>query len=169
MTTATSNKPITVLVSGAGGQIGYALLPLICTGQMFGPKQRVILRLYEVPLDFVIAALRGVIMELEDGAYDLVDRIEEHYTNNAEAAFKDVDYAILVGGFPRKKGMLRAALLQKNAPIFKSVGESLEKYASKDVKVLVVANPANTNCLICASSAPSIPKKKFCCFNSFRL
>merc|ERR1711997_176871 len=83
-------------------------------------------------------------------------------TDKAEVAFKDCDYAVLVGGFPRKKGMLRKDLLAKNAPIFKAMGSAIDQFAKKTVKVLVVANPANTNCLICATNAPSIPKKNFC-------
>jgi len=104
--------------------------------------------------------LNGVRMELDDCAYPLVESII--CTSDANEAFKDAEYAVLVGGFPRKKGMVRADLLAKNAPIFKAMGEALEKNAKKTCKVLVVANPANTNCLICASHAPSIPKENFC-------
>lgn len=99
-------------------------------------------------------------MEIEDCAYPLVDSVMG--TADYAQAFKNVDYCILVGGFPRRKGMLRSDLLAKNGPIFKATGEALEAYASKDVKVLVVANPANTNCLTCATYAPSIPKENFC-------
>lgn len=107
-----------------------------------------------------LPALQGVRMELDDCAYPLVEDII--CTDKADVAFKDCDYAVLVGGFPRKKGMLRKDLLAKNAPIFKAMGCAIDQYAKKTCKVLVVANPANTNCLICATNAPSIPKKNFC-------
>lgn len=149
--------PIRVCITGAAGQIGYSILPLFATGQVFGANKKVVLNLLEITP--VLPALNGVKMELDDCAYPLVDDIV--CTDKADVAFKDVDYAVLVGGFPRKKGMLRKDLLAKNAPIFKAMGEAIEKNAKKTVKVLVVANPANTNCLICASNAPSIPKKNF--------
>jgi len=148
---------IRVVITGAAGQIGYSILPLFANGQVFGSDKKVVLNLLEITP--VLPALNGVRMELDDCAYPLVDDIV--CTDKPEVAFKDVDYAVLVGGFPRKKGMLRKDLLAKNAPIFKGMGEALEKYAKKTVKVVVVANPANTNCLICASNAPSIPKKNF--------
>mmetsp|Transcript_75612 Transcript_75612/g.120270 ORF Transcript_75612/g.120270 Transcript_75612/m.120270 type:complete len:330 (+) Transcript_75612:111-1100(+) len=149
---------IKVCITGAAGQIGYSILPLFATGQVFGVDKKVQLNLLEITP--VLPALNGVRMELDDCAYPLVDEIV--CTDKADVAFKDVDYAVLVGGFPRKKGMERKDLMAKNAPIFKAMGEAIEKNAKKTVKVLVVANPANTNCLICASHAPSIPKKNFC-------
>jgi len=153
-----ADAPLKVCITGAAGQIGYSILPLFATGQVFGPNKKIILNLLEITP--VLPALNGVRMELDDCAYPLVDDIV--CTDKAEVAFKDVDYAVLVGGFPRKKGMLRKDLLAKNSPIFKAMGEALEKYAKKTVKVVVVANPANTNCLIAATNAPSIPKKNFC-------
>eukprot|EP00494_Astrolonche_serrata_P028258 UN28523 len=129
---------------------------------MFGYDQQVILHLYEVPFDAVKKALKGIAMELEDGAYPLISGIHQYTTEDPEKAFKDIDYAILVGGFPRKQGMLRADLLKKNSSIFKEAGENLEKYAKDTTRVLVVANPANTNCLVAATNAPSIPKENFC-------
>eukprot|EP01083_Nonionella_stella_P138294 420861_1 len=152
------NAAVRVVITGAAGQIGYSILPLFATGQVFGPNQKVVLSLLEITP--VLPALEGVRMELDDCAYPLVDEIV--CTDNADVAFKDADYAVLVGGFPRKKGMLRKDLLAKNAPIFKAMGAALEKNAKKTCKVVVVANPANTNCLIAATNAPSIPNKNFC-------
>jgi len=149
---------VKVVITGAAGQIGYSLVPLFANGQVFGYDQKVILSLLEI--EPALKALNGFRMELDDCAYPLVEDII--CTADANEAFKDADYAVLVGGFPRKKGMVRADLLAKNAPIFKAMGEALEKNAKKTCKVLVVANPANTNCLICASHAPSIPKENFC-------
>jgi len=152
------NGAVKVVITGAAGQIGYSLLPLFATGQVFGDQQKVILALLEITP--ALKALEGVRMELDDCAYPLVEQII--CTDKPEEAFDQADYAVLVGGFPRKKGMVRADLMAKNAPIFKSMGAALEAKAKKTVKVLVVANPANTNCLIAATNAPSIPKKNFC-------
>ncbi|OWZ21447.1 Malate dehydrogenase [Phytophthora megakarya] len=146
-----------IVVSGAAGQIAYSLLPLICIGHVFGPTQRVELRLLDIPP--AQEALEGVKMELQDCAFNLVDAIVP--TSDLEVAFKDVDVAILVGGFPRKQGMQRKDLIEKNVTIFKAQGAAIDQYASRDVKVLVVANPANTNCLIAMENAPSIPRKNF--------
>eukprot|EP00644_Phytophthora_capsici_P000771 jgi/Phyca11/505882/fgenesh2_kg.PHYCAscaffold_16_\ len=146
-----------IVVSGAAGQIAYSLLPLICIGHVFGPTQRVDLRLLDI--EPAQEALNGVKMELQDCAFNLVDAITP--TSDLETAFKDVDVAILVGGFPRKQGMQRKDLIEKNVTIFKAQGGAIEKFASRDVKVLVVANPANTNCLIAMENAPSIPRKNF--------
>ncbi|KAJ0397146.1 hypothetical protein P43SY_007431 [Pythium insidiosum] len=148
---------IKVVVSGAAGQIAYSLLPLICNGLVFGPQRRVELRLLDIPM--AQEAMEGVKMELQDCAFNLVDAIIP--TSDLEVAFKDVDAAILVGGFPRKQGMERKDLIEKNVTIFKAQGQAIEKFASRDVKVLVVANPANTNCLIAMENAPSIPRKNF--------
>ncbi|KAH7485711.1 hypothetical protein KRP22_006843 [Phytophthora ramorum] len=146
-----------IVVSGAAGQIAYSLLPLLCIGHVFGPEQRVELRL----LDIAPAqeALEGVKMELQDCAFNLVDAIIP--TADLEVAFKDADVAILVGGFPRKQGMQRKDLIEKNVAIFKAQGAAIEQFASRNVKVLVVANPANTNCLIAMENAPSIPRRNF--------
>ncbi|KAL0486836.1 malate dehydrogenase [Acrasis kona] len=150
-------EAVRVVVTGAAGQISYSLLPLIANGAMFGPDQDVILHLLEV--EFVLPALQGVVMELEDGSYPLLKDIVA--TSDANVAFKDADFAILVGAFPRKDGMERADLLSKNAGIFKVQGQALDKVAKKSVKVLVVGNPANTNCLLAQHFAPSIPKENF--------
>lgn len=146
-----------VVVSGAAGQIAYSLIPLICNGLVFGPERRVELRLLDIPM--ALEALDGVKMEIQDCAYNLVDAIVP--TSDLEVAFKDADIAILVGGFPRKAGMERKDLIEKNVTIFKAQGQAIEKYASRNIKVLVVANPANTNCLIAMENAPSIPRKNF--------
>jgi len=137
-------EPLRVIVTGAAGQIGYSLLPNICSGQMFGPKQPIILHLLEIPQ--AEQALKGVIMELEDGAYELLRGIIP--TTDPMVGFKDVDIALLVGSFPRLPGMERKDLLQKNANIFKEHGKCLNEVAKKTVKIVVVGNPANTNCLI---------------------
>jgi len=152
------SSAVKVVITGAAGQIGYSMLPLFANGQVFGTDVKIVMSLLEITP--ALPALNGVRMELDDCAYPLVEEII--CTDDANVAFKDADYAVLVGGFPRKKGMVRADLLAKNAPIFKAMGEALEKNAKKTCKVLVVANPANTNCLICATHAPSIPKENFC-------
>jgi len=146
------------LVTGAAGQIGYALLPLIAKGHLFGEKQPVIIHLLDVP--FCEAALGGVVLELEDCSYPLVQGIVAT-TTSLEAAFKDIDFAILVGAFPRKDGMERKDLLSKNCAIFKEQGAALDKFAKKTVKILVVGNPANTNAAIAMLNAPSIPRENF--------
>jgi len=144
-------------VTGAAGQIGYALLPLIGKGHMFGPQQKVILHLLDIPPCEM--ALGGVVMELEDCAYPLVESVVA--TTNVEKAFTGIDYAILVGAFPRRDGMERKDLLEKNCSIFKEQGKALNEFAKKTVKVLVVGNPANTNAAIAMLSAPSIPRSNF--------
>lgn len=149
---------IRVVISGAAGQIGYSILPMVASGQAFGADQPLDLVLLDIPQ--CLDKLQGVVMELLDGAYPLLNRIIP--TADYAEAFTDADYAILVGGFPRKPGMLRGDLIKRNAPIFKGAGEAINKYAKKTIKTVVVANPANTNCLITASNAPSIPKENFC-------
>jgi len=146
-----------VVVTGAAGQIGYALLPLIANGDMLGPNQPVILQLLEI--EPVMQVLEGVCMELQDAAYPLLHGIVQ--TSNPDVAFKDADICLLVGAIPRKEGMKRADLLEKNIGIFKVQGTAIDKYASRNVKVLVVGNPANTNCFTCRHYAPSIPSKNF--------
>jgi len=152
-----TKKPLRVVVTGAAGQIGYAVLPMIADGRAFGDDQPVILHLLEVPA--VEKALGGIVMELTDAAYPLLAGVVP--TVDPLVGFKDVDYAILVGAFPRKAGMERKDLLEKNAGIFKEQGAAIEKVASRNVKVLVVGNPANTNALIASHYAPSIPKTNF--------
>jgi len=148
---------IRVLITGAAGQIAYSLIPLVISGETFGPTQKIILHLLDIPA--MAEKLHGVVMEIEDCAYPLLHSVVA--TTNEPEAFKDVDVALFVGAMPRLQGMERKDLLQKNAQIFKVQGKSLDTYASKNVKVLVVGNPANTNCLIAQTFAPSIPKGNF--------
>ncbi len=154
-----SKKPVRVAVTGAAGQIGYALLFRIASGEMLGKDQPVILQLLEVPADGPQKALKGVMMELEDCAFPLLAGMEAH--GDPMTAFKDTDYALLVGSMPRKAGMERAELLSINGQIFIGQGKALNAVASRDVKVLVVGNPANTNAYIAMKSAPDLPRKNF--------
>ncbi len=152
-------SPVRVAVTGAAGQIGYALLFRIAAGEMLGKDQPVILQLLELPVDKAQAALRGVMMELEDCAFPLLAGMVG--TSDPMVAFKDADYALLVGARPRGPGMERKDLLLENAKIFTEQGRALDRVASRNVKVLVVGNPANTNAYIAMKSAPSLPKKNF--------
>ncbi len=154
-----SKKPVRVAVTGAAGQIGYALLFRIASGEMLGKDQPVILQLLEVPVDGPQKALKGVMMELEDCAFPLLAGMEAH--SDPMTAFKDTDYALLVGSMPRKAGMERAELLAINGQIFTAQGRALNAVASRDVRVLVVGNPANTNAYIAMKSAPDLPRKNF--------
>jgi malate dehydrogenase len=154
-----SKKPVRVAVTGAAGQIGYALLFRIASGEMLGKDQPVILQLLEIPDEKAQNALKGVIMELEDCAFPLLAGVEAH--SDPMTAFKDTDYALLVGARPRGPGMERADLLAANAQIFTAQGKALDKVASRSVRVLVVGNPANTNAYIAMKSAPSLPAKNF--------
>src|SRR3954451_17173311 len=147
----------TVTVTGAAGQIGYAILFRIASGQMLGPDEKVRLRLLEIP-DAVTAA-EGTAMELIDCAFPLLEDVD--ITSDAKEAFDGVNVALLIGARPRKKGMERADLLEANGGIFKPQGEALNEHAADDVKVLVVGNPANTNALIAMSNAPDIPRERF--------
>jgi malate dehydrogenase len=154
-----SKKPVRVAVTGAAGQIGYALLFRIASGEMLGKDQPVILQLLEIPDEKAQNALKGVMMELEDCAFPLLAGMEAH--GDPTTAFKDTDYALLVGARPRGPGMERADLLAANAQIFTAQGKALDVAASRDVRVLVVGNPANTNAYIAMKSAPSLPRKNF--------
>ena len=154
-----SKSPVRVAVTGAAGQIGYALLFRIASGEMLGKDQPVILQLLEIPDEKAQKALKGVMMELDDCAFPLLAGIEAH--GDPMTAFKDTDYALLVGARPRGPGMERADLLAANAQIFTAQGKALDKVASRDVKVLVVGNPANTNAWIAMKSAPSLPRENF--------
>lgn len=154
-------KPIRVAITGAAGAIAYALLFRIANGDMFGKNQPMILHLLEIEDTRVQKALSGVIMELDDCAFPLL--LQSVQFSNPLVGFKDVDVAILIGARPRGPGMERADLLLANAQIFLLQGKALNEVASKDVKVLVVGNPANTNCLICMKAAPSIPSSNFTC------
>ena len=151
--------PVRVAVTGAAGQIGYALLFRIASGEMLGKDQPVILQLLELPVDKAQAALKGVMMELEDCAFPLLAGMVG--TDDAEVAFKDADIALLVGARPRGPGMERKDLLLENAKIFTAQGAALNKVASRDVKVLVVGNPANTNAYIAMKSAPDLKPENF--------
>lgn len=149
--------PVRVAVTGAAGQIGYSLLFRIASGAMLGDDQPVILQLLEVTP--ALKALQGVVMELQDGAYPLLAEVVT--SDDPMVAFKDADYALLVGAMPRKAGMERGDLLSANGGIFKPQGEALSEVASRDVKVLVVGNPANTNALIAQQNAPKLGAGQF--------
>lgn len=150
-------SPVRVVVTGAAGQIGYALLFRIASGAMLGADQPVILHLLEITP--ALGALNGVVMELNDCAFPLLKGIVA--TDNLETAFTDADYALLVGSMPRKDGMERSDLLEANGKIFGPQGKALNDYASRDVKVLVVGNPANTNALIAKENAPDLAPECF--------
>src|SRR5690606_10382021 len=152
-------SPVRVAVTGAAGQIGYALLFRIAAGGMRGKDQPVILQMLELPLEKAQAALKGVMMELEDCAFPLLAGMVG--TDDPRVAFKDADVALLVGARPRGPGMERKDLLLENAKIFTGQGKALNEVASRDVKVLVVGNPANTNAYIAMKSAPDLPAKNF--------
>ena len=154
-----SKKPVRVAVTGAAGQIGYALLFRIASGEMLGKDQPVILQLLEIPDEKAQKALKGVMMELDDCAFPLLAGMEAH--GDANTAFKDIDYALLVGARPRGPGMERKDLLSANAQIFTAQGKALNNAASRSVKVLVVGNPANTNAYIAMKSAPDLPRRNF--------
>ncbi|KAL7991340.1 hypothetical protein Chor_015596 [Crotalus horridus] len=153
------SEPIRVLVTGAAGQIAYSLLYSIAKGDVFGTEQPLILVLLDITP--MMTVLDGVLMELQDCALPLLREVIA--TDKEDVAFKDLDVAILVGSMPRKEGMERKDLLKANVKIFKSQGKALDKYAKKTVKVIVVGNPANTNCLVASKSAPTIPKENFSC------
>ena len=153
----TTKQPVRVAVTGAAGQIGYSLLFRIAAGDMLGKDQPVILQLLEITP--ALKALQGVVMELRDGAFPLLADVVT--TDDPKVAFKDADYALLVGAMPRKAGMERGDLLGANGGIFKPQGEALNEVASRDVKVLVVGNPANTNALIAQQNAPDLDPRCF--------
>jgi len=150
---------IRVAVTGAAGNIGYALLFRIASGQMFGADQPLILQLLEIPVEGPQKALKGVAMELEDCAFPLVQSMV--LTGDADAAFKDVNWALLVGSKPRGPGMERADLLKDNGKIFVAQGQAIDKAAADDCRVAVVGNPCNTNVMIAASQAKRLPKDRF--------
>ncbi|MBU6440728.1 MAG: malate dehydrogenase [Betaproteobacteria bacterium] len=154
-----SKAPMRVAVTGAAGQIGYALLFRIASGEMLGKDQPVILQLLEIPDEKAQKALKGVMMELDDCAFPLLAGMTGHSDPNT--AFKDIDCALLVGARPRGPGMERRDLLSANAQIFTAQGKALNAVARRDVRVLVVGNPANTNAYIAMKSAPDLPKGNF--------
>ena len=151
------NEPVRVTITGAAGQIGYALLFRIASGAMLGPEQPVILQLLEITP--ALDALKGVVMELDDCAFPLLAGTVQ--TDDANVAFLDCDYALLVGSRPRGPGMERKDLLEANAAIFSVQGKALNDHASRTVKTLVVGNPANTNCLIAQKNAPDLDPRNF--------
>ena len=152
-----SKEPIRVAVTGAAGQIGYALLPRIASGQMFGPDQPVALNLIEI--DPGMAALEGVCMELDDCAFPLLTDVVA--TSDINTGFASVNWSLLVGSVPRKDGMERGDLLGINGKIFTGQGQAINNHAASDVRVLVVGNPCNTNCLIAMNNAPDVPDERF--------
>src|SRR5258708_13772487 len=146
-------SPLHVTVTGAAGQIGYSLLFRIASGAVFGPHQPVILHLIEI--EPALNALNGVVMELDDCAFPLLKSIVP--TSNLDEGFRGVNWALLVGSVPRKQGMERKDLLGINGKIFIGQGQAIQKNAAPDVRILVVANPSNTNCLIAMNNPPQIP------------
>ena len=151
------NSPIRVAITGAAGQIGYALVFRVASGAMFGPDQPVALNLIEIPP--AIDALKGVVMELDDCAFPLLKDVVA--TTDLNEGFHDVNWALLVGSVPRKAGMERKDLLGINGKIFTGQGQAIEKNAAKDVRILVIGNPCNTNCLIAMNNAKSIPRDRW--------
>jgi malate dehydrogenase len=149
--------PIKVAITGAAGQIGYALVFRVASGAMFGPDQPVALHLIEIPAGF--EALKGVVMELDDCAFPLLKNVVA--TTDLDEGFHDVNWALLVGSVPRKAGMERKDLLGINGKIFIGQGQAIEKNAAKDVRLLVIGNPCNTNCLIAMNNAKSIPRDRW--------
>ena len=152
-----STSPVRVAVTGAAGQIGYSLVFRVASGQLLGPDQPVVLQLLEIPP--AMGALEGVAMELDDCAFGLLSGIE--LTDRSETAFDGVGVALLVGSRPRTKGMERKDLLEANGAIFTGQGRALNDRAADDLRVLVVGNPANTNCLIAMANAPDVPAERF--------
>lgn len=151
------SKVVNVAVTGAAGQIGYTLLFCLGSGKVFGPETQIALRLLEIPP--AMKALEGVVMELEDCAYPLLESVE--ISDDPKVAFEGVNWALMVGARPRSKGMERGDLIRANGPIFVEQGQALAQSAASDVRVLVVGNPANTNALIAASNARDIPPERF--------
>ncbi len=152
-------NPIHVAITGAAGNIGYALTFRIASGEVFGPDQPVCIHLVEVPP--VLKALDGVEMELEDCAFPTLAGVKKASSDNLEEAFRDCNWVLCVGSIPRKDGMERADLIRINGPIFTNTGKAIQSAAAKDVRVLVVGNPCNTNCLIAMHNAPDVPQDRW--------
>uniref|UniRef100_A0A6B2FYX4 Malate dehydrogenase, cytoplasmic n=1 Tax=Myxobolus squamalis TaxID=59785 RepID=A0A6B2FYX4_MYXSQ len=150
---------IRVLITGSAGRIAYSLIPLIGLGHAFGPEQKLDLVLFDIPEK--IDVLRGIMMEIDDCSYSLINSVS--FTANPEEAFLDIDFAIFLGSYPRKEWMQRKDLLEKNKIIFKQQAMYLQEYSKKNVKVVVVGNPANTNALVLAENSTSIPKENITC------
>jgi malate dehydrogenase len=151
------SKVVKVAVTGAAGQIGYALLPRLVNGEVFGPDTKVDLHLLEITP--ALPMLEGVVMEMDDCAFPLLNKMV--VTDDAKVAFDGINWALFVGAKPRGKGMLRGDLIRENGPIFVGQGQALNERAADDVRVVVIGNPANTNCLIAMNNAPDIPKSRF--------
>ena len=151
--------PIRVAVTGSAGQIGYAMIFRLASGEIFGPNQPVILHLVEVPP--VMSALDGVHMELDDCAFPTLHGVVKADSDHLETGFKDCNFVICVGSVPRKQGMERGDLIRINGPIFTNTGKAIQKAAAPDVRVLVVGNPCNTNCLIAMRNAPDVPRDRW--------
>ncbi|HUR28451.1 MAG TPA: malate dehydrogenase [Planctomycetota bacterium] len=154
-----AKTPIRIAVTGAAGQIGYALLPRIASGELFGSDQPVILHLIEIPAEKPMAALKGVAMELDDCAFPTLSGLV--LTSDLKEGFKDVSWALLVGSKPRGPGMERNDLIKENGPIFVGQGRAIAEHAAKDVRVAVVGNPCNTNALIAMHAAKGVPRERF--------
>src|ERR1039457_1961470 len=152
-----TKPPVHVTVTGAAGQIGYSILFRIASGQLLGPDQPIVMRLLEI--EPALKVLDGVVMEIEDGAFPLVTDIVA--TSDLKTAFDGTSWALLVGSIPRKAGMERGDLLNVNGGIFKPQGRAIAENAAPDIRVLVVGNPCNTNCLIARSNAPEVPADRW--------
>lgn len=152
-------SPIRVAVTGAAGQIGYSLIFRIAAGEAFGRNQPVILHLIEIPP--AMGGLEGIHMELDDCAFPTLAGVVKADSDHLEQAFKDVNYVVCVGSIPRKQGMERGDLIRINGPIFTSAGKAIQSAAAEDVRVLVVGNPCNTNCLIAMKNAPRVPSNRW--------
>ncbi len=155
---------IRVAVTGAAGQIGYSLIFRIASGEVFGPNQPVIMHLVEIPP--AMGALDGIHMELDDCAYRTLAGVEKADSDHLEDGFRDCNYVVCVGSIPRKAGMERGDLIRVNGPIFTSTGQAIQAAAADDIRVLVVGNPCNTNCLIAMSNAPDVPPRSLVCHDS---
>ena len=151
--------PIRVAITGAAGNIGYALTFRLASGEVFGPDQPVILHLVEVPP--VLKSLDGVEMELQDCSFDTLAGVKKVSSDNLEEGFGDCNWVLCVGSIPRKEGMERGDLIRINGPIFTNTGKAIQAAAAKDVRVVVVGNPCNTNCLIAMSHAPDVPRNRW--------
>ncbi|WP_166824895.1 malate dehydrogenase [Thalassoroseus pseudoceratinae] len=153
------SSPIRVAVTGAAGNIGYALAFRLASGEVFGPDQPVILHLVEIPP--ALPALDGVEMELDDCAFPTLAGVEKHSSDDLEKGFANCNWVLCVGSVPRKKGMERGDLIRVNGPIFTSTGKAIASAAADDVRVVVVGNPCNTNCLIAMANAPDVPRDRW--------
>jgi len=152
-------EPICVAISGAAGQIGYSLLPMIAEGAMFGPRRSLVIRCLDLNLPAVKGQMQAIEMELQDSHYDLLK--EAVFTTDDKTAFTDADYAILLGAYPQQEGKEKGETMEKNSMIFRTIGAAIERYAKKGCKVLVVGHPACTNALLCAHHTPALPKEHF--------